>query len=94
MKKYQVIGGQYEPYWYGESDNLTAAKRIATAHEEYWDNWQGWHKPCIYAAEDCTIVKSHGMITHVDGSMICVPSHANPVAYWEDGKWWDGRELV
>lgn len=25
MKKYQVIGGQYEQYWYGESDALRSA---------------------------------------------------------------------
>ena len=52
MKKYQVIGGQYESCWIGESDSLHGAKIIATRNMEYWDNWQGWHKPCIYRAED------------------------------------------
>ena len=51
MKKYQVIGGQYRQVWYGESDSILQAKRIATRHEEYWDNWQGWHKPRIYEAD-------------------------------------------
>ena len=50
MKKYQVIGGQYESCWIGESDSLHGAKIIATRNMEYWDNWQGWHKPCIYRA--------------------------------------------
>ena len=56
MKKYQVIGGQYESCWIGESDSLHGAKIIATRNMEYWDNWQGWHKPCIYRAEDVEIV--------------------------------------
>ena len=72
MKNYQVIGGQYEFYWYGESDTLRGAKSIATRHEEYWDNWQGWNKPCIYKAEDCRDVESCGRITTPDGMMIRV----------------------
>lgn len=35
MKKYQVIGGQYESKWYGESDSLRGAKCIATRHQEF-----------------------------------------------------------
>lgn len=38
MKKYQVIGGQYESSWIGESDSLRGAKIIATRNMEYWDN--------------------------------------------------------
>lgn len=72
MKNYQVIGGQYEQHWYGESDSLRGAKIIATRHEEYWDNWQGWHKPGIYRAEDCRDVESCGRITTPDGMMIRV----------------------
>lgn len=53
MKKYQVIGGQYFFCRYGESDSLRGAKQIAAKHKEYWDNWQGWHRPKIYLAEDC-----------------------------------------
>ena len=73
MKKYQVIGGQYEYHWVGESDSLRGAKIIAGKNMEYWDNWQGWHKPAIYAAEAVEIIEAHGMITHYDGSMIRVP---------------------
>lgn len=83
MKKYQVIGGQYESCWYGESDSLQAAKRIATKHEEYWDNWQGWHKPSIYNGEDCEDIESRGRITTSDGVMIRVAkAYAVPVCAW------------
>ena len=73
MKKYQVIGGQYESRWYGESDTLRGAKRIATKNEEYWDNWQGWHKPCIYLAEDVKEIEANGWITVRDGIKVRVP---------------------
>ena len=56
MKKeirYYVIGGQYDDYNYGGTPTLLGAKRLATANEEYWDNWQGWYTPSIYRAEDC-----------------------------------------
>lgn len=73
MKQYQVIGGQYESYWYGESDSLHGAKIIAGKHKEYWDNWQGWHTPRIYKAEDCEEIEAKGCITHIDGAIIRVP---------------------
>ena len=73
MKKYQVIGGQYEYCWYGESDTLRGAKIIATKNMEYWDNWQGWHKPSIYLSEDVVEIEAHGMITHHNGKIIRVP---------------------
>lgn len=73
MKKYQVIGGQYESHWYGESDTLRGAKMIATKHMEYWDNWQGWHKPSIFLAEDTEDIVSNGRITSYDGQTIRVP---------------------
>lgn len=80
MKKYQVIGGQYESVWYGESDSLRGAKRIATSHAEYWDNWQGWHKPRIYRAEDIREIESNGRITTPDGWKIRIPAeYAKPV---------------
>lgn len=80
MKKYQVIGGQYESKWYGESDTLRGAKCIATRNQEYWDNWQGWHKPAIYASDDVVELKSCGRITTPDGMMIRVPkAYAEPV---------------
>lgn len=75
MKKYQVIGGQYESCWYGESDSLRGARRIANAHEEYWDNWQGFHTPDIYAAADVEEVESNGRITTPDGWIIRVPRY-------------------
>ena len=53
--KYYVIGGQYRLYNYGGTPTLLGAKRLATKNEEYWDNWQGWHKPAIYRAEDCVL---------------------------------------
>lgn len=88
MKKYQVIGGQYESYWYGESDTLHGAKIIATKNAEYWDNWQGWHTPSIYKAEDVKEVESRGRITTRDGAIIRVPKeYVVPVAYKRDGKW-------
>ena len=80
MKKYQIIGGQYESHWYGESDSLRGARCIATRNNEYWDNWQGWHKPCIYAAEDVVETESKGRITTRDGVIIRVPRNgAQPI---------------
>ena len=70
MKKYQIIGGQYEQLWYGESDSLHGAKVIAGKNKEYWDNWQGWHTPNIYKAEDCEEIESRGRITSPDGVTI------------------------
>ena len=75
MKRYQVIGGQYEQYWYGESDTLRGAKCIATRNREYWDNWQGWHKPNIYKADDVQVIISRGRITTPDGWEVIVPKH-------------------
>ena len=74
MKKYQVIGGQYESCWYGESDSIRGAKIIAGRNKEYWDNWQGWHTPAIYDASD---INEAG--NPVEGSI--------PVAVFSDGKW-------
>lgn len=82
MKKnnFYVIGGQYESYCYGGTPTLIGAKRLATKKEEYWDNWQGWHKPLIYKAEDTEEIESNGRITTNDGVMIRVPKYgAEPV---------------
>ena len=80
MKKFQVIGGQYESCWHGESDTIRGAKRIATQHEEYWDNWGGWHKPLIYSADDVEQIVSRGRITTRDGELIRVPKpYAEPI---------------
>lgn len=80
MERYQVIGGQYEQYWYGESDSLRGAKIIANRNKEYWDNWQGWHTPQIYNKEDCELRVCSGMITMRDGSeMVFHKADAKPV---------------
>ena len=69
MKKinYYVIGGQYEYCCYGGTHTLADAKRLAEEKEEYWDNWQGWHRPEIYRAKDVEIIESCGRITTPDG---------------------------
>lgn len=72
MKKYQVIGGQHEQTWYGESDSLRGAKMIAGRNKELWDNMQGLHVPGIYAAEDCHKITASGMVTVQDGVEIIV----------------------
>lgn len=58
--KFYVIGGQYCYDCYGGAPTLIGAKRMATKHMEYWDNWQGWHKPRIYKAEDTIVITSNG----------------------------------
>lgn len=55
---YCVIGGQYAAYYYGSAPTLLGAKRLARKHEEYWDNWQGWHIPKIYRAEDTELCEN------------------------------------
>lgn len=56
--KFAVIGGQYQSCFYGFADSLHAAKILASKCAEYWDNWQGWHIPAIYAAEDVKPVEN------------------------------------
>lgn len=51
-KNFAIIGGQYATYCYGFTQTLTGAKRLARKNLKYWDNWQGWHAPKIYKAED------------------------------------------
>ena len=85
---YYVIGGQYESYCYGGTPTLIGAKRLATKCTEFWDNWQGWHKPDIYRAEDTEVVESYGRFFTEDGCEVRVPKpDAEPVAYWRDGRW-------
>ena len=83
MKKinYYVIGGQYETHCYGGTPTLIGAKRLANKNLEYWDNWQGWHRPAIYRAEDTKVVISSGRITTYDGEEIRIPI-GDPVE-WE-----------
>ena len=51
MKKYQVVGGQYNNINYGESDSLHGAKCIATRNIEHIHN--EWRTPSIWLASDC-----------------------------------------
>lgn len=79
---YYVIGGQYESYCYGGTPTLIGAKRLANRNAEYWDNWQGWHTPEIYCAEDTRVIESRGRITTRDGQEIrVVVSGARPVKW-------------
>ena len=86
MKKYQIIGGQYESHWYGETDSLQGAKQIATRNAEHWDNWQGWHTPAIYLSENTEVIESQGRVTTHDGEKIIVPT-GEPYAVKVNGKW-------
>ena len=86
MKKFQVIGGQYESHHYGESDTLRGAKLIATRNMECWDNFQGWHTPRIFLAEDVMEIESRGRVTTRDGIIIRVPN-GEPICI-KDGKKW------
>lgn len=88
MKKeinYYVIGGQYADYNYGGTPTLLGAKRLAGKCWEYWDNWQGWHCPKIYKAEDCELRENFfGEDWYPD-------EYADPVAYFDTyiNKWVD-----
>lgn len=80
MKKYQIFGGQYEPHRVGESDSLHGAKIIAGKNKVYFDNWQGWHTPHIYRAEDCEERIVSGYITMTDGISYILPKpDAEPI---------------
>lgn len=86
MKKYQIIGGQYESIWYGESDSLLGAKQIASRHVEAWDNYQSWNTPKIYLSEHTEEVESRGRILTRDGERIVVPTGA-PYLIKDNGQW-------
>lgn len=79
--KFYVIGGQYQALNHGGAATLLGAKRLAKKYEEYWDNWQGFHVPSIYAAEDC--VESSNFY----GDQILPRPEVNPVAFWNGKKW-------
>lgn len=70
---YYVIGGQYESICYGGTPTLIGAKRLANKHKECWDNWQGWHTPNIYKAEDVKEIECHGWISKYDGQIEIIP---------------------
>lgn len=85
-KNYYIIGGQYESVCYGGAPTLTGAKRIANKNKEYWDNWQGWHTPEIYRAEDTKIVESAGRITTRDGEKIRIQKDGAAPVDWKTGE--------
>lgn len=67
-------------------ETLRGAKIIASRNKEYWDNWQGWHTPCIYAEDAVEEIKSIGRITSRDGETIIVP--VGDCSWYHDGKKW------
>ncbi len=81
MANFYVIGGQYEHYNHGGADTLLGAKRLAGKNDEYWDNWQGWHRPSVYAASDCIET------TNFYGEQMTPKPGAQPVAVWDGKKW-------
>lgn len=83
MKKYVVIGGQYQSYYCGESDSLHGAKIIAAKNMEYWDNWAGWHYPKIYLSEDV-----EPTVNFFGAGYAPIPG-ANPVAIRTYGYNWE-----
>lgn len=83
---FYVIGGQYAPCCHGGANTLLGAKRLAGKSDEYWDNWQGWHRPEIYRAEDCTTAD-----TFYGADEIVPKDLAEPVAVYDraDRRWYD-----
>lgn len=45
MKRYQVIGGQYEPFWYGESDTLRGASGLPPTTKSIGTTGKGGTSP-------------------------------------------------
>lgn len=81
---YYVIGGQYAAYCHGGTKTLLGAKRLANKCAEHWDNWQGWHIPAIYRAEDTREV------SNFYGKMRAPREDALPVAW---ARYNDGRPI-
>lgn len=77
---YYIIGGQYSAHCYGSTPTLTGAKRIASGRAELWDNWQGWHIPAIYRAEDVREVcgESGAYIVPEIGAVPVATAHYSP----------------
>lgn len=80
-ENFYVIGGQYYAYCYGPSETLAGAKRLAGKHDEYWDNWCGWHRPAIYKADDCVLAN-----TQFHGEQMVPKAGASPVAFYDMAK--------
>lgn len=80
---FYIIGGQYAACCYGTAVTLHQAKLLASKCIEYWDNWQGWHKPAIYRAEDVR------PINNFYGAGYAPQPHAVPAAHWSNelNKW-------
>ena len=87
--RFCVIGGQYACYDYGCTPTLLGAKRLATKHAEYWDNWQGWHVPAVYKVEDVRLVENFY------GTVYAPKPEAQPVALYDNQKerWFTEAEL-
>lgn len=82
---YVVRGGQYESYLVGYAATLQGAKRLASRNCEYWDNWQGWHYPCVYEVKDTVPARSFYGVTRVerdDGIF-----HPYWFKSYDDGRW-------
>lgn len=81
---FYVIGGQYHRYCYGGTKTLTAAKQLAAKHDEFWDNFGGWHRPRIYAASDCVLAE-----TQFYGEQMVPAPYRLPVAEYDmTGRKW------
>lgn len=81
VQKFDVIGGQYKPYYYGTAETLDEAKKMALENEEYWDNYQGWHVPPIYNHDDCEDV------VNIYGRGRSPKPLTAPVVIYENGTW-------
>lgn len=82
---YYAIGGQYYYYCYGGAETMTGAKRIASANAEYWDNWQGWHIPAIYRAEDTEQAEDGKRYPSIGACPVAVARYdSNFRARWEN----------
>lgn len=85
--EYYVIGGQYVFHAYGSAPTLLGAKRLAAKNVEYWDNWQGWHVPAIYRAEDVReVVNFYGedFAPREGACPVAVARYVNGRAVWEE----------
>lgn len=67
--KFLVIGGQYNFIFYGLKSTERSAKILSTKNAEYWDNWQGWHKPAIYELVEEIELPSNADIDDVTTSL-------------------------
>lgn len=76
--RFLVIGGQYNFVFYGLKATERSAKILATKKAEYWDNWQGWHKPGIYKlAEEIELPSNAGL----DDLMVVLRERADKLGY-------------